>query len=219
MMTDSGYPLEWFAGPIDAHLVCGICGNVLKDPRATACGHVFCRKCIHAWIDEYGVCPARCGEVEVEALHRASHIDKKVSCLMTSCKYTKVGCKAILKLADKELHERTCHYSKKLSILGKTRSFSIFKSSPEEASHHNSRSKSTRHHLLSGSVSESEKDKRSTAQRSKAIGLKQRKSNSLGFGGLKLSGLIKKSPSIVAVNKPIKIPKPMVRSACMQSEL
>ncbi len=218
MMTDSGYPLEWFAGPIDAHLVCGICGNVLKDPRATACGHVFCRKCIHAWIDEYGVCPARCGEVEVEALHRASHIDKKVSCLMTSCKYTKVGCKAILKLADKELHERTCHYSKKLSILGKTRSFSIFKfsSSPEEASHHNSRSKTTRHHLLSGSVSESEKDKKSTAQRSKAIGLKQRKSNSLGFGGLKLSGLIKKSPSIVAVNK---IPKPMVRSACMQSEL
>ena len=212
MMTNSGYPLEWFAEPIDAYLVCGICGNVLKDPRATACGHVFCRKCIHAWIDEYGVCPARCGEVEVEALHRASHIDKQISCLITSCKYTKVGCKAILKLADKELHELTCHYSKKLSIFGKTRSFSIFNfslSQPEVASHSKSKN---RHHLLSGIVSESEKDKRSTAQRSKLV--KQRKSNStFGFGGLKLSGLTKKSPSVVAINKPITVPKPMVRSS------
>lgn len=200
-MTDNGYPLEWFVEPIDAHLFCGVCDSVLKDPRATTCGHVFCRKCIHAWIDEYGVCPSRCGEVEVDTLTRSSRIEKKISCLLTGCRYTKVGCKAILQLADKELHERNCHYSKKLSLLGKARSFPFFNfslSQPEESSLHHSKSTSPR-----GTISES---KRSTSQRSQVT--KQRRS-STGLGGLKSRLTFSKKPPSVAVSK-TKVPKPMV---------
>lgn len=202
--------------PIDAFLFCGVCESVLSDPRATDCGHVFCRKCIHTWIDEYGVCPSRCGEVEVDALHRAPQIEKKVSCLLTGCKYTKVGCKAILKLADKDLHERNCHYSKKLSLLGKTRSFPFFNfslSQPAEPSSHHS--KSTRHRSPQGTIQEREKVKRSTSQRSQALqqGTKPRRT-STGFGaGLKSKLTFTKKPPSVPVSKSSKtqeVPKPMV---------
>lgn len=186
--------------PIDAYLVCGICGNVLRDPKATECGHVFCHKCIHSWIDEYGVCPARCGEVEVEHLHRASHIQKKISCLLTGCKFTKTGCKAILKLVDKELHEQTCHYGKKL--LGKARSFAIFNfgHSQQEVSfrRQHTRTKSTGHHKLS-TVNQSEK----ATIHSQVTN--QRRSNSIGFGGFKIPGLSKRTPS-----KPVLVEKPKV---------
>ena len=215
-MTDSGYPLEWFVESLDAYLICGICGQVLRDPRATECGHVFCHRCLSLWIDEYGICPARCGEVELESLRRAAHISKKISCLLTRCRYTKAGCKAILQLSDKESHERKCHYAKK--VVGKTRSFPFFNfgtaslSQPDEPSRHHhhhqhhSRSKSVhRSQLVRSSASDGEKDRRSTLQGSQL--LKHKRSHSLGIGGIRL--LSKKAPSLSVVNQP-KIPKPMV---------
>ena len=207
---------------LDAYLICGICGQVLRDPRATECGHVFCRRCLSLWIDEYGICPARCGEVELESLRRAAHISKKISCLLTRCRYTKVGCKAILQLSDKETHEGKCHYAKK--VVGKTRSFPFFNfgtanlSQPDESSRHHhhhhhhhqlqhhSRTKSVhRSQLVSSSASDGEKDKRSTLQGSQL--LKHKRSHSLGLGGIRL--LSKKAPSVSAVNQ-AKISKPMV---------
>jgi len=32
--------------------VCSICLEGLKNPRKTQCGHIFCYKCIHGWINE-----------------------------------------------------------------------------------------------------------------------------------------------------------------------
>ena len=107
---NSGYPLEWFAEPIDDYLKCGICNKVLQNPRATSCGHVFCQDCIQSWIEYYGICPNRCGELEVQEVTRAVHIEKRISGLLARCKYTRVGCTAAVSLADKHLHERGCSY-------------------------------------------------------------------------------------------------------------
>ncbi len=215
MMTDNGYPLEWFVEPIDAYLFCGVCDNILKDPRATICGHIFCRKCIHTWIEEYGVCPSRCGEVEIDNLLRDRKIEKKVSCLLTACRYTKVGCKAILKLADKEVHERNCHYAKKLSLLGKTRarSFPFFNFSLSQPAEPASSSKSSKQQEA---TSESDKLKRSTSQHTQVT--KQHRISGSGFGGLwsklnfskrNLAPAPAPAPSVAVVSKP-KVPKPMV---------
>jgi hypothetical protein len=39
---------------IEAHpqLICGICTNLLWEPQQTACGHVFCARCVRRWIED-----------------------------------------------------------------------------------------------------------------------------------------------------------------------
>ena len=204
---------------IDAYLTCGICGMVMRSPRATKCGHVFCRQCLHTWIESYGVCPERCGEIEVESLRRAQLIDKQISCLLTSCKYYKAGCKALIQLSEKESHEKKCRYVKKLVL--KSRSFSFFNigssslSQPEPSLHpsHHHRSKSHRSKRRAfASDSDSERDKVSTIHHH-PVGLNQqlhKRSKSLGLGSSsKITGLKKRSPSCATVHTP-RIAKPMV---------
>ena len=94
--------------PIDDYLKCGICGNVLQSPRATSCGHVFCQQCLHSWIDYYGICPNRCGEVELEQLTRPVHIEKRISGLLTRCKNYRSGCAVQIPLSEKCKHEQSC---------------------------------------------------------------------------------------------------------------
>ena len=218
---------------IDAYLTCGICGMVMKSPRATKCGHVFCRQCLHAWIETYGVCPERCGEIEVESLRRAQLIDKKISCLLTSCKFYKAGCREILQLSEKESHEKKCCYAKKL--VQKTRSFPFFNigssslSQPEPSidysRHHRSRSHKSKRRVFSSDIdSDSEREHKVSTlglPRVSTIGLQvhhpvklsqhlHHRSKSLGFGSTtKIIGLKKRSPSCATVHNP-RIAKPMV---------
>ena len=107
---NSGHPLEWFVEPIDDYLKCGICGKVLHDPRATLCGHVFCLECIKPWIERFGICPDRCGEVEEDQLRKAVHIEKRISGLLVRCKNYSAGCPIQILLADKRRHEKICRY-------------------------------------------------------------------------------------------------------------
>lgn len=114
LSSDNGYPLQWFVDwqSVEDYLKCGICGNVLMDPRATRCGHVFCQSCLLGWIDAYGICPQRCGEVEADQMKRALHIEKRISGLLTLCKYQQYGCTVQVPLVDKALHESTCAYNR-----------------------------------------------------------------------------------------------------------
>lgn len=114
LSSERGYPLQWFVDSrsVDDYLKCGICSNVLREPRATRCGHVYCLSCLLGWIDAYGICPQRCGEVEADQMKRALHIEKRISGLLTLCKYQQYGCTVQVPLADKALHESTCPYNK-----------------------------------------------------------------------------------------------------------
>ena len=107
---ESGYPSEWFVEPVDEYLKCGICSKVLRSPRATACGHVFCKHCIISWIDYYGICPNRCDELDVHQLSKALHIEKRVAGLIVRCKYRRSGCGVHIPLAEKHHHEKGCPY-------------------------------------------------------------------------------------------------------------
>lgn len=209
-MTELGYPLEWFVESIDAYLTCGICCNVLRDPLATECGHVYCTICIQSWIEIYGVCPERCGEVDVESLRRVDYLDKKISCLHTLCKYYKAGCKVSIQFFEKESHERQCRYAKK-SIF-KVSSFSLFKESSsssqpdsEECRHYRSKSDRARHHRNYRTKNISPSPDTQSNQGHK-------RSKSIGFGSTqKLNGLKTRSPSCATVHS---LPKPMV-SICV----
>ena len=106
----SGYLLESFVEPVDESLICRICRGVLNSPRKTPCGHVFCLSCLSSWIEYYGVCPNRCGDVELIEITHAVDIERCVFDLLKRCKYSSIGCKKQSKLSEIEQHERVCTY-------------------------------------------------------------------------------------------------------------
>lgn len=110
-----GYSKDIFVEPIDDHLLCQLCNNVLRGSKTTPCGHVFCQGCIEDWVKEYGVCPKRCRELEVQDLSGAVHIDTRISGLKTRCQNSASGCIVQVPLCEKQKHESTCPY---LHIVG-----------------------------------------------------------------------------------------------------
>ena len=113
---DSGYPLDWFSESVDTQLICEICGKVLQSPRATPCGHRFCLHCLEFWIEYYGICPKRCGEIELESLRKDPQIEKRILALPVYCKYQNSGCNAQIPLAEKQKHEKKCIYKGKAEL-------------------------------------------------------------------------------------------------------
>lgn len=104
--------MDWFAESIDEILKCGICGQVLRDPRTTKCGHVYCSQCLYSWVAVHGKCPQECAVVmieEVGQLKRMLQIEKLISGLLTHCKF---GCPTKIELSRKQQHEKTCTHSK-----------------------------------------------------------------------------------------------------------
>lgn len=107
---DSGYPLEMFPEPIQDFYICRVCGKVLRSPISTPCGHVFCLHCLEFWIEYYGICPKRCGEVDLQTCRAAVKIERRIQNLPTFCKYHSKGCQSKVLLAEKEIHECRCIY-------------------------------------------------------------------------------------------------------------
>lgn len=112
-MSGSGYPPEWFCESPDSSILCMICNRVLREPRVTPCGHIFCYLCISYWLERYGVCPRRCREVDIDSLRLKVQLEKFISGLYTHCKNKRAGCVEQVRLADKHLHEKQCHYRKR----------------------------------------------------------------------------------------------------------
>ena len=111
IMSQGGYPLEWFSEPLDNSLKCGICTKILRDPRVTPCGHIYCSYCLITWLNSYGVCPRRCKEVEVESLRRRVQLDTFISGLFIYCTNKRAGCTEQVPLIEKHLHENICPHS------------------------------------------------------------------------------------------------------------
>jgi len=125
-MSGGGFPPEWFSQPLDQYLFCTICSRVLRQPKVTPCGHVFCAVCINFWVERYGVCPKRCQEVEIDSLRLKVQLEKFISGLYTHCKNKRAGCNEQVRLVDKHLHEKHCPYRK---LTGKAIARSVSNSS------------------------------------------------------------------------------------------
>lgn len=105
---DSGFPIDWFCETVPEDLICEICGKVLNAPKETRCGHNFCQRCLEFWIEYYGICPKRCGEIDLESIKKENKLEKRIMSLPVYCKYKQHGCESIVLLADKQRHEKKC---------------------------------------------------------------------------------------------------------------
>ena len=115
---DSGYPLDWFAENVPPKLLCEICGKVMQSPKQTkCCSNSFCFHCLEFWIEYYGICPKRCGEIDRETLRKDVATEKAVLALATHCKYQVYGCQTLPLLADKSKHEKKCNFRSKTDAL------------------------------------------------------------------------------------------------------
>ena len=113
---DSGYPLEWFVSTPPQTFICEICGKILNTPKSTSCcGESFCCRCLEFWNDYYGICPKRCGEMEMDSLRKENKLEKIIQSLPVYCQYSNGGggCTARITLAEKQRHERKCQYKPK----------------------------------------------------------------------------------------------------------
>jgi hypothetical protein len=106
--------MEWFVEPVRENLKCGICKEVIREPRETPCGHIYCAQCISSWAGYYGICPERCREVSQLSLRSPiNDVGKFISGLAVNCKFWPAGCRAQIKLAEKYQHEQICAYRPK----------------------------------------------------------------------------------------------------------
>lgn len=124
MAGRTGYPLEWFVEPVDESFKCGICKQVIRDRTVTPCGHVYCFQCISSWAGLYGVCPERCGEVELHSLSCPGPLDtisQFISGLSVHCQNRPAGCRIQIRLAEKCKHEQICPHRRPRdpTVLGK----------------------------------------------------------------------------------------------------
>lgn len=115
---DSGYPADWFTDTVPPKLLCEICGKVLQCPRQTrCCSNSFCLHCLEFWIEYYGICPKRCGEIDRDSLGKDTATEKAVLALTTRCKYQVYGCPTSPQLANKTKHEKKCSFRSKTDAL------------------------------------------------------------------------------------------------------
>lgn len=115
-IMDSGYPLEWFVSTPPQTFICEICGKILNTPKSTSCcGESFCCRCLEFWNDYYGICPKRCGEMEMDTLRKENKLEKIIQSLPVYCQYSNGGggCTAMITLAEKQKHERKCQHKPK----------------------------------------------------------------------------------------------------------
>src|SRR4051794_10620552 len=55
----AGYERSWFVNPPE-EVICGLCCNILREPRTTPCHHNYCSSCMSAWTavwDQVVNCP------------------------------------------------------------------------------------------------------------------------------------------------------------------
>lgn len=75
-------------------LVCSICMEVLENPVQTSCGHTFCEKCVHKWLDQgERTCPVDRHQLTIFALKPPTRMTRNLLDKLTiRCKNHNDGC-------------------------------------------------------------------------------------------------------------------------------
>lgn len=76
------------ADAVPDDLVCGVCMSVCRQPTATTCGHLFCRRCLQTWMrtsPETAMCPLDRTPLVAEQLHTDARAQRQINALRCRC--------------------------------------------------------------------------------------------------------------------------------------
>ena len=99
----SRFDVKSFCSPPDPEFICGICMNVLDEPKETPCRHVFCKVCITAALETKRRCPMCRSRCKIHELRPVLPlVQNLMNKLQMQCKYHRGGeagrsCKQIIK--------------------------------------------------------------------------------------------------------------------------
>lgn len=106
-----GFPLDLFEDGLDDSYLCWVCKQVLDNPLAVPCGHVFCSTCVEAWISKFNSCPCECqGHINASDLNQVQPLNSLIGKLTSKCWNHDKGCKFTGQLRDAKLHLSVCQF-------------------------------------------------------------------------------------------------------------
>ncbi|XP_045149994.1 ligand of Numb protein X 2 isoform X1 [Echinops telfairi] len=89
---------------VDDDLVCHICLQPLLQPLDTPCGHTFCHKCLHSFLQEKDFCPLDRKRLHVKLCRKSSIlVHKLLDKLPVHCPFSSV-CHDVMPRCDLEAH-------------------------------------------------------------------------------------------------------------------
>ncbi|XP_015114237.1 TNF receptor-associated factor 6 [Diachasma alloeum] len=103
---------------LESRFECPICLSCMRDPILTTCGHRFCSKCLHKWLEEKSnSCPVDSTPLKPGNgdLFLDRYTKREISQYKTKCPYQQFGCSVELSPIDMEGHINECEFKKNVS--------------------------------------------------------------------------------------------------------
>ncbi|XP_011303978.1 TNF receptor-associated factor 6 [Fopius arisanus] len=103
---------------LESRFECPICLSCMRDPILTSCGHRFCSKCLHKWLEEKSnSCPVDSTPLKPENgdLFLDRYTKREISQYKTKCPYHQFGCDVELSPIDMDSHINDCEFKKNAS--------------------------------------------------------------------------------------------------------
>ena len=111
-MEDAGYDETRFITCVEEDLHCGICTDILREPKQCQRNeHHFCTSCINRHLETSKKCPLCLEELSVHTAKRPSRLLlNRLSPLQIHCDNYTRGCPEIIKLENLATHVSNCGF-------------------------------------------------------------------------------------------------------------
>lgn len=111
-MEDAGYDETRFLTCVEEDLHCGICTDILREPKQCQRNeHHFCTSCINRHLETSKKCPLCLEELSVHTAKRPSRLLlNRLSPLQIHCDNYTRGCPEIIKLENLATHVSNCGF-------------------------------------------------------------------------------------------------------------